>query len=86
MARKAFRPTEEQRRLVAVISGYGFRQDDIATEVEFRSPTNRVVRSSSARLAASIISTSWSRALRSNPIGRRSSSPLPVVNWTLQVN
>lgn len=38
MARKAFTPTEEQRRLVTVLSSYGIRQEDIATEVGLRSP------------------------------------------------
>ena len=38
MARKAFTPSEEQRHLVKVVSSYGVRQEDIATEVGLRSP------------------------------------------------
>jgi hypothetical protein len=38
MARTAFRPTEEQRQLVKVMSAYGIRQTDSATEVGLRSP------------------------------------------------
>jgi hypothetical protein len=38
MARKAFTPSEEQRHLVKVLSSYGIRQEDIATEVGLRSP------------------------------------------------
>jgi hypothetical protein len=38
MARKAFTPSEEQRHLVKVLSSYGIRHQDIATEVELRSP------------------------------------------------
>ena len=38
MARTAFRPTDEQRQLVKVMSAYGIRQTDIATEVGLRSP------------------------------------------------
>ena len=38
MARKAFAPSDEQRRLVTVISSYGVRQEDIATEVGLHSP------------------------------------------------
>lgn len=38
MARKAFQPTEGQRQLVKVMSAYGIRQEDIATEVGLRSP------------------------------------------------
>ncbi len=38
MARKAFAPSDEQRRLVTVMSSYGIRQEDIATEVGLRSP------------------------------------------------
>jgi hypothetical protein len=38
MARKAFMPSEEQRHLVQVLSSYGIRQEDIATEVGLRSP------------------------------------------------
>jgi hypothetical protein len=38
VARKAFRPTEEQRQLVKVMSAHGIRQTDIATEVGLRSP------------------------------------------------
>jgi len=37
MARKAFAPSDEQRRLVTVISSYGIRQEDIATEVGLHS-------------------------------------------------
>ena len=38
MARKAFTPSEEQRHLVQLMSSYGIRQTDIATEVGLRSP------------------------------------------------
>jgi hypothetical protein len=38
MARKAITPSEEQRHLVKVLSSYGIRQKDIATEVGLRSP------------------------------------------------
>jgi hypothetical protein len=38
MARKAFTPSQEQRNLVTVLSSYGIRQEDIATEVGLRSP------------------------------------------------
>jgi len=38
MARKAFIPSEEQRQLVTVLSSYGIRQEDIATEVGLCSP------------------------------------------------
>jgi hypothetical protein len=38
VARKAFKPSEEQRRLATVMSAYGIRQEDIATEVGLRSP------------------------------------------------
>ena len=38
MARKAFNPSEEQRHLATVMSAYGIRQEDIATEVGLRSP------------------------------------------------
>ncbi|MCU1339716.1 MAG: hypothetical protein JWO19_5297 [Bryobacterales bacterium] len=38
MARKAFHPSEEERRWVTVMSSYGVRQEDMATEVGLRSP------------------------------------------------
>jgi len=38
MARKAVTPTEEQRHWVIVLSSYGIKQADIATEVGLRSP------------------------------------------------
>jgi hypothetical protein len=38
MARKEFTPSEEQRHLVKVLSSYGIRHADIATEVGLRSP------------------------------------------------
>jgi hypothetical protein len=38
MARTAFKPTAEQKRLVKVLSAHGIRQEDIATEVGLRSP------------------------------------------------
>jgi hypothetical protein len=38
MARRAFAPSDEQRRLVTVWSSYGIPQEDIATEVGLRSP------------------------------------------------
>ncbi len=38
MGRKAFTPSEEQRHLVQLMSSYGIRQTDIATEVGLRSP------------------------------------------------
>ncbi|MCU1335247.1 MAG: hypothetical protein JWO19_828 [Bryobacterales bacterium] len=38
MARKAFIPSQEQRRLVTVLSSYGIWQEDIATDVGLRSP------------------------------------------------
>jgi hypothetical protein len=38
MARKAFTPTEEQRRLAQVLSSYGIRQADIGAEVGLQSP------------------------------------------------
>jgi hypothetical protein len=38
MARKAFHPSDEQRRWVTVMSSYGHRQEDMATEVGLRSP------------------------------------------------
>src|SRR5580704_6102982 len=38
MARTPFKPTAEQKRLVKVLSSYGIRQGDIATEVGLRSP------------------------------------------------
>jgi hypothetical protein len=38
MARKELNPSEEQRHLVKVLSSYGIRQEDIATEVGLRSP------------------------------------------------
>jgi hypothetical protein len=38
MARTAFKPTAEQKRLVEVLSRYCIRQEDIATEVGLRSP------------------------------------------------
>ena len=38
MGRKAFNPSEEQRHLATVMSAYGIRQADIATEVGLRSP------------------------------------------------
>jgi hypothetical protein len=38
MARKTFEPSEEHRHLVKVLSSYGIKQEDIATEVGLRSP------------------------------------------------
>jgi hypothetical protein len=38
MARTPFAPSDEQRRLVKVMSSYGIHQEDIATEVGLRSP------------------------------------------------
>jgi hypothetical protein len=38
MARTAFKPTAEQKRLVKVLSSFGIRQEDIATRVGLRSP------------------------------------------------
>jgi hypothetical protein len=38
MARNAFTPSEEQRHLVKVLSSYGIKQEDIATEVGLKSP------------------------------------------------
>jgi hypothetical protein len=38
MSRTVFAPSDEQRRLVKVISSYGIRQEDIAREVGLRSP------------------------------------------------
>jgi hypothetical protein len=38
MARKEFHPSDEQRRWVTVMSSYGIRQEDMATEVGLRSP------------------------------------------------
>lgn len=38
MARIPFAPSDEQQRLVGVLSSYGIRQKDIATEVGLRSP------------------------------------------------
>jgi hypothetical protein len=38
MSRKALKPSDEQRHLVRVLSSYGIRQEDIATEVALRSP------------------------------------------------
>jgi hypothetical protein len=38
MARTAFKPTDAQRYMVKVMSRYGIRQEDIATEVGLRSP------------------------------------------------
>lgn len=38
MARRVFTPSDEQRHLVTVLSSYGIRQEDIATEVGVRSP------------------------------------------------
>jgi hypothetical protein len=38
MARKAFEPAVDERRLVKVMSACGIRQEDIATEVGLRSP------------------------------------------------
>jgi hypothetical protein len=38
MSRTVFAPNDEQRRLVKVLSSYGIRQEDIATEVGLRSP------------------------------------------------
>jgi hypothetical protein len=38
MARTAYKPTAEQKRLVKVLSRYGIGQEDIATEVGLLSP------------------------------------------------
>jgi hypothetical protein len=38
MARTAFKPSAEQKRLVKVLSSFGIRQEDIATKVGLRSP------------------------------------------------
>jgi hypothetical protein len=38
MARTEFKPTAEQKRLVKVLSSFGIRQEDIATQVGLRSP------------------------------------------------
>ncbi|HTB11904.1 MAG TPA: hypothetical protein VK752_10045 [Bryobacteraceae bacterium] len=38
MARKAFEPAADERRVVKVMSACGIRQEDIATEVGLRSP------------------------------------------------
>jgi hypothetical protein len=38
MARTAFRPIDEQRHMVKVMSRYGIRQEDIAIEIGLRSP------------------------------------------------
>ena len=38
MARTAFKPTDEQRHMVKVMSRYGIRQEDIGIEVGLRSP------------------------------------------------
>ena len=38
MARRAFAPDDGQRHMVTVLSSYGLRQEDIATDVGLRSP------------------------------------------------
>lgn len=38
MAREAFAPTDELRRIVTLMTSYGIKQEDIATELGLRSP------------------------------------------------